>query len=124
MWVLIIDDSGNPNIGQWRVYQDTFQDGVDQEDTAITAPEGKYVPRRGFGKLWRTTPGLRDALGWGVTPEFALNTPYVYQPGGFLDNNGKYVQGPGKHFITTLGREVFALSESDESGIARWQRIK
>lgn len=124
-WVLVVTDPSNPNVGEWRIYPDTFQEGVDQEDPSIVAPgEQQFVPQRGFGKIWRNVPGLRDALGWALTPEFALNTDYVYQPGGYLKPEGSYVQGPGKHFITTLYKEIYALSEGDTNGLARWQRIK
>ena len=124
MWVLIQDPS-NPNVGQWFIYQNTFDETVDKDDTTVAAPDGFYVPRRGFGKLWLQTPGLRDALGWATTPEFGLNTEYKYQPGGFLDTNNQYVPGPGTHFITTLAKEVYALSEPDPttSKPATWQRV-
>ncbi|MDW8300656.1 MAG: hypothetical protein RML95_15095, partial [Anaerolineae bacterium] len=97
IWVLI-NTPGNPNTGEWRIYPDTFVDGEPEFDPNLMPPsENLFQPRRGFGKLWRTTPGLREALGWATTPEFALNTPYVYQPGGFIDANGNWVPGPGKH---------------------------
>lgn len=122
IWVLLATP-GNPNTGEWRIYPDTFVDGEPEFDPNLIPPsESLYQPRRGFGKLWRTTPGLREALGWATTPEFALNTSYVYQPGGFIDSDGKWVPGPGKHFITTLGRQVFALIESAE-GFGRWERV-
>lgn len=122
IWVLITTP-GNPNTGEWRVYPDTFIEGEPEFDPNLTPPtENFYQPRRGFGKLWRTTPGLREELGWATTPEFALNTSYVYQPGGVIDADGKWVPGPGKHFITTLGRQTFALIESAE-GFGRWERV-
>ena len=122
IWVLLTTP-GNPNTGEWRIYPDTFLDGEPEFDPNLIPPsESLYQPRRGFGKLWRTTPGLREALGWATTPEFALNTSYVYQPGGFIGSDGKWVPGPGKHFITTLGRQVFALIESAE-GFGRWERV-
>lgn len=122
VWVLVADPS-NPNVGDWYIYNDTFDETVDKDDPSIVAPDGKYVPRRGFGKLWSEVSGLRDALGWGVTPEFGLNTSYRYQPGGYLDSDNKYVQGPGTHFITTLYNEVYALSEPESGGVGRWQRV-
>ncbi len=122
VWVLITTP-GNPNTGEWRIYPDTFREGEPEFDPNLTPPsETFYQPRRGFGKLWRTTPGLREELGWATTPEFALNTSYVYQPGGVIDAEGKWVPGPGKHFITTLGRQTFALIESAE-GFGRWERV-
>jgi hypothetical protein len=122
IWVLIATP-GNPNTGEWRIYPDTYAEGEPEFDPNLIPPsENLFQPRRGFGKLWRTTPDLREALGWATTPEFALTTSYVYQPGGFLDPEGKWVPGPGKHFITTLGRQTFALIESAE-GYGRWERI-
>lgn len=122
IWVLIATP-GNPNTGEWRIYPDTYVEGEPEFDPNLIPPsENLFQPRRGFGKLWRTTPGLREVLGWATTPEFALNTSYVYQPGGFIDANGSWVPGPGKHFITTLGRQTFALIESAE-GFGRWERV-
>ncbi|CAG0961935.1 MAG: hypothetical protein IT322_20390 [Anaerolineae bacterium] len=124
IWVLIISpDSPNKNSGEWRIYPDTFVEGQPEVDPSLTPPaDTLYQPRRGFGKLWRETPGLRDALGWATTPEFALTTGYVYQPGGFLDAEGKYSIGPGKHFLTTLDRKTFVMYESAQ-GFGRWERL-
>jgi hypothetical protein len=119
IWVLFNADSSGKT-GEWRSYPDTFVDGEPEFDPNLNPPAANlYQPRRGFGKLWRNTPGLKEQLGWATTPEFALNTTYVYQPGGYLDSNDKYVPQPGKHFITTLSRQVFALSEGDH----RWERV-
>ena len=42
----------------------------DQPETAgQTPPPGMYEPRRGFGKVWREEPGLRDRLGWATQLE-------------------------------------------------------
>lgn len=123
IWVLL-KSAENDAAGEWRIYQDTYEDGVDPEIDATLTPPGEalYQPRRGFGKLWRETPGLRDALGWATTPELALNTVYVYQPGGTLDANGNYLPGPGRHFLTSLGRETFVFIES-ATGTNTWERV-
>ncbi|MCC7207969.1 MAG: hypothetical protein IT323_11730 [Anaerolineae bacterium] len=123
IWVLLTSPD-NPDAGEWRIYQDAYEDGVDPEIDATLTPPGDalYQPRRGFGKLWRETPGLREALGWATTPELALNTVYVYQPGGTLDANGNYVPGPGRHFLTSLGRETFVFIEST-TGASTWERV-
>jgi hypothetical protein len=118
MWVLLpatIPNPGDtfslPNSGQWRIYQDTYIEGEPEVDSNLNPPEGKYQPRRGFGKLWRETPELRTALGWATTPEFALSTSYVYQPGGTVTDTRQYIPGPGKHFLVTLGRATFEFTE-------------
>lgn len=44
---------------------DTYVQGVDPiNDPTIVPPAGLYQPEYGFGKVWRTTPGVRDLLGW------------------------------------------------------------
>src|SRR5258708_7393982 len=132
IWVLYTSPS-NPNAGEWQSYPDTFLEGTDPEtDASLVPPTNFFAPRRGFLKLWKNTQGLRDALGCATTPEFALNTSYVYQAGGSLDSNGQYHRGPGKHFITSLSRQTFSLSEPeivDNNGTqtvaarAKWQRV-
>ena len=122
IWVLL-STPDNPDAGEWRIYQDTYVDTEPEIDPTLTPPgDDLYQPRRGFGKLWRETPGLREALGWATTPELALNTLYVYQPGGTLDAEGNYVPGPGRHFLTSLGRETFAFIEAT-TGAGTWERV-
>jgi hypothetical protein len=112
VWVLI-KSKENPNVGTWKSYPDNWIEGTDPEiDASLTPGPEQYQPRRGFGKLWRTEPGLRDALGWGTTPEFALNTIYVYRPNAVQDTNGAWVLQAGKHIITSLSREQYVLSET------------
>jgi hypothetical protein len=55
--------------GQWSVYDDTWVEGQPEQDPSIVAPAGKFQPKRGFGKLWRTAAGLRERLGWALEPE-------------------------------------------------------
>jgi len=124
IWVLY-ESPNNPNAGEWQSYSDDWVQGTDPEnDPSLVPPTSLYAPVRGFLKLWSKTPGMRDALGWGKTPEFALNTTYVYQPGGSVDANGNYIQGPGKHFVTALSRDVYAMTEP-QPGQARgtWEKV-
>ncbi len=124
IWVLY-KSANDPNKGEWQSYPDTFVDGEPELDPNLTPPNDKlYQPRRGFGKLWRNTKEVKDRLGWGITPEFSLNTNYVYQPGGTVDANNKYVPAPGKHFLTTLGRQTFALSEPTAPNTpGTWEKV-
>jgi len=114
IWILL-PDVGNtvqPTHGQWRVFKDTFVDGEPESDPSLTPPSGDFQPKRGFGKLWRNEPDIRGALGWGTTPEFGINTSYVYQPGGAFDpTQNKWIAGPGTHFLISLGRATFAFYE-------------
>jgi hypothetical protein len=122
IWVLVQGDNPNGNSGTWYVYEDIYMEGEPEDDPNIQVPENMFQPRRGFGKLWRETPGLRDTLGFAITPEFDLTTQYTYQPGGSLDATGQYIPGPGKHFITALSRDVFIISESAD-GPGTWERL-
>ena len=97
---------------------------IEMDPTLVPPESSLYQPKRGFGKLWRNTPEIKDALGWATTPEFGLNTTYVYQAGGYLDSNNKFVPRPGKHFIMTLSRQTFALSEPEPPNVrGKWERV-
>ncbi len=114
IWVMEVTGDGN---GVWLRFEDTFVDGQDLEtDPTINAPEGKIQPERGFGKLWRENPEVRDALGWAITPEFGYTNKYEYKPGGTV-RNGQFVSGPGRHEVLSLENEAFCFIE--ESGT--WQ---
>jgi hypothetical protein len=55
--------------GRYGQYTDTFVAGVDPERGGENPLAGLIEPVRGFGKVWRTTPDVRNNLGWGTTPE-------------------------------------------------------
>jgi len=57
------------NNGTYQRYNDTFVDGVDPSSSGAVAPEGRLEPVRGFGKVWRDIPGVRDTLGWATSGE-------------------------------------------------------
>ncbi len=119
IWVMI-NAPDSTTQGQWLIFEDTFEEGQPEYDPAIVPPgEGFAQPERGFGKLWREHPEIREALGWGTTPEFGFVTPYRYEAGGYLDSNGAYVSGPGIHVLTSLGNESFAFEEATMT----WRRI-
>jgi hypothetical protein len=62
------------NDGKYEQYQDTWMEGQPESDLAIVPPEGLLQPVRGFGKLWRETPEVRDKLGWATAPEQGFDT--------------------------------------------------
>lgn len=87
----------------WFFTGDTWREGVDpSEDPALAPPAGLYQPVRGFGKVWRERPGLRETLGWAtaeeqgftaVIQEFAGGTVWQESEGEggvILLNNGYY----------------------------------
>jgi hypothetical protein len=50
-------------------YQDTWLEDDPTPVPGPTPPSGLYAPVRGFGKIWSTQPGLRQALGWATDQE-------------------------------------------------------
>ncbi|MFN8531017.1 MAG: hypothetical protein U0670_20630 [Anaerolineae bacterium] len=115
IWVLVVTAEGR---GTWTVYQDTWEEGVDPEsDPSLTPPDGLIQPHRGFGKLWREVPGVREALGWAASAEFGYLSDYQYVAGGSIDANGQYVPGPGYHVLYSLYGEQFRFNEVDST----WQ---
>ncbi len=111
IWVMVNAPDATDH-GDWWIFEDTFEEGEPEIDPEVTPPADLIQPRRGFGKLWRENEEVRDALGWGVTPEFGFVTRYEYRPGGYLDANGEYVPGPGVHVLVSLGNETFAFDEA------------
>ena len=65
IFVITTDPSVNLT---WNVYIDSYSEG-EPVGTDELPPPGKYAPLRGFGKLWRTVPDVRQALGWAISPE-------------------------------------------------------
>jgi hypothetical protein len=114
IWVMA-DNPAVPQGGDWFCFNDTFQEGEPETDPSLTPPGDLIQPKRGFGKLWRTQPGLRDALGWATTPEFDLISYYMYIAGGTAQD-GQYVPGPGEHRLTTLYGDSLSFYERELRG--------
>lgn len=113
IWVMTI---GGEGFGKWTIYADDYVDTEPALDPALTPPEGRYQPERGFGKLWREADDLRTALGWGITPEFGYVSRYEYRSGGTVDPaTGAYTPGPGVHVLFSLGGELFRFNEADST---------
>ncbi len=115
IWVMYDNGTGT---GKWEIYQDTFQDGEMESDPSIIPPAGEFQPERGFGKLWRETPGIKDQLGFGIIPEYGYVSDYEYHPGGQVVD-GKYVQGPGYHILYSLYHDKFQFNEADGT----WKKL-
>jgi hypothetical protein len=116
IWVMI--ETGEKR-GTWQVYEDSFIEGEPETDPEIIPPDGMLQPERGFGKLWRTTPAVREGLGWAVTPEFGYVSNYEYHHGGTVNAANEYVAGPGYHILFSLYDEQFRFNEADGT----WEKI-
>ena len=107
IWVMVVTREGG---GDWSVYQDTFEEGEPESDPSLTPEAGFQQPERGFGKLWRENPNVREALGWAITPEFGYVTRYEYHR---IAPN----RADGFHLLTSLYEETFRFNELDST----WQ---
>lgn len=110
IWVLTITGEGH---GDWTVYPDEFIDTAPTLAPTFTAVAGLIVPDRGFGKLWREVPAIREQLGYAVTPEFGYVSRYAYYAGGTIDASGAYIAGSGYHILYSLYDEQFRFDEAD-----------
>lgn len=57
----------NEDQPRWQVFQDRYEDGMPDRDGSLDAlapPYADWQPRRGFGLVWRETPGMIDRIGW------------------------------------------------------------
>jgi hypothetical protein len=99
IWVMV-ENEDDRRSGVWMNFKDTFKEGDIEFDPKIVPPEGLLQPVRGFGKLWRENPEVREALGWARQTEIGHVSNYQYQPGGEIVN-GEYVKGPGYHLLTS-----------------------
>jgi len=111
IWVMA-NELDDPSKGTWTVYVDDFGEGQTEFDPGFEPPEGFFQPERGFGKLWRQNPEIKDALGWALETEFGHVTRYEYHPGGTVENQ-TYIKGPGYHILFSLWGEAYRFNETD-----------
>lgn len=64
---------------QMRVYDDTWTVGEPESDPEIEPPADRLQPVRGFGKVWRENPEVRDGLGWALAPEMAFTATWQFE---------------------------------------------
>jgi len=110
IWVMTFDDDDEPI---WSVYDNTFFEGDLEIDPEIEAPIDLYQPERGFGKLWRENPEVRQALGWAIEPEFGHSTRYEYHAGGTVNDELEYEAAPGYHLVGSLYGDVVRFNEGE-----------
>jgi len=72
------------NNGTWKRYVDTWNEGEPESDSSIVAPSGLYQPVRGFGKVWRSDPTVRNGLGWATMQERGFTASVQQYQGGLM----------------------------------------
>ncbi len=65
--------------GTYRIYLDTWTEGMPETDPNLQPPEGLVQPDRNFGHAWRNF-NLKDTLGWG-TESAQLYTALIVRDG-------------------------------------------
>jgi hypothetical protein len=90
--------------GRWAVFADTFREGDPESNPGLIAPEGVEQPVRGFGKVWREHPEVRESLGWATTREQAVTIQ---------------VQNFERGLMVWINGLIYALSEAPD-GTRRW----
>jgi hypothetical protein len=77
--VLVLYDyyvDGESTGGQVQEFDDTWTSAETESDPNILPPEGLFQPIRGFGKVWRNNPEVRERLGWALAPEQGFRGAY------------------------------------------------
>ena len=87
--------------GRWQRFEDTWTEGDPENDPDIVPPPGRFQPIRGFGKLWRERPEVREALGWALGVE--LGFPSIFQEQSVVEGQ------PELTYIRTYNSQVFGL---------------
>ncbi|HEX5504058.1 MAG TPA: kelch repeat-containing protein [Thermomicrobiales bacterium] len=85
--------------GTWSVYPDTWAEGQPVGGGPGPSP-GLYEPRRGFGKVWREHPDVRQCLGYAKTAdETAFTLPLQPFAHGLMLLDTTYPAAGGQLFV-------------------------
>lgn len=68
-WDSIFVLYNDTSVGAWSLFTDHWNEGEPESDPDIVPPAGFYQPIRGFGKVWRENPQVRERLGYAVDRE-------------------------------------------------------
>ncbi|HEU5087339.1 MAG TPA: hypothetical protein VFT99_07830, partial [Roseiflexaceae bacterium] len=95
----------------YEVYADTWQAAMG--DPSDQPPPGLRTPQRGFGKVWREHPAVRERLGWATQPERS-ETAYISDFSG-----GALVWLMNTDFVYAFGPNQIAQAKSRSWGSPR-----
>ncbi len=97
-------------------YPDNFVDGSSEPQGQTPAPGSRYLPRYGFGKLWRENGEVRSSLGWAISEELGLDGLYEYRTTYQFFPKGLVLLDP---FDLT---KLYVLYGSSTSDFTNWRR--
>jgi hypothetical protein len=86
--------------GWYEKYDDTWVSGEPESDPSISPPEGLFQPVRGFGKLWRDHPEVRERLGWALAPEQGFESAFQVDWRPYYLVSGTYIRSLDGGVIT------------------------
>ncbi len=85
--------------GAWQGFANPNDPSYDEPRE--TAPAGKLEPIRGFGTLWHTLGGIREALGWANSPEYPITGVVQYFPNGLMLHSPALEGRPARIWVMT-----------------------
>jgi hypothetical protein len=91
--------------GDWQRLEDTWSEDLPESDPEIVVPDGMFQPIRGFGKVWRENPEVRERLGWALGVELAFESE--------LQDQLIVTDDVPITFMRTFNGQVFALALHD-----------
>lgn len=103
--VLFGDGTTTANGNDWWAQPDTWTVADPETDPRFVAPEGRWVPRRGFGKVWVENAEVRDGLGWAVAPEVGFTSADQ------RDWDVPGIDSPEFRFVRAADGSVLALTD-------------
>ena len=114
MWVPAATGSGHVYAfyvnGTYKRFPDTFIDGTDPASGGETPPEANLLePVRGFGKVWRTNPDVRTALGWATAAERTASVTSLDFERGHM------------HYVDVRGSTLILIQTAPDQGTWRQQ---
>lgn len=104
IYVIISDADHDPSF-YYRVFADTWSEGQPVSGGWTPPGPGLYEPVRGFGKVWRENPDVREAIGWAwETEQTDHGTVQLFESGVlmYMDLKGwVYGFGPDQTHIAS-----------------------
>lgn len=105
-------------VGKWLLYADTFVDGQPETDPNIIPPAGVIQPKRGFGKVWRTSEVVRNLVGWGLQYELPYDCVVTDYAIGAFDASGRFTAQSLFHTANDFNGKLVRADEAT----ATWSR--